>query len=107
MMMRPARGHRPKALLDRFRDVTEIVVGIAVILTVAYSAWRYWVQRGLAPGDDVSIAWCRADYARARTASDTAVVDLRTPVVRREQAPASLSCGELRRAGMLADHRRP
>ena len=52
--------------------------------------------------DDLAAAECRAAYGRAKTASDSAMVDRVRPVTSRAQATVAASCGTLRAAGTLA-----
>jgi hypothetical protein len=44
----------------------------------------------------VLASWCRAAYGRARTAAESAAVDLQQPVNDPNYAPARVTCRELR-----------
>ena len=52
-------------------------------------------------GDATAAAYCRAEYARAGTAADSALVDAQLPAFQRRDATARLTCGALRRSHRL------
>jgi hypothetical protein len=74
-----------------------IAITFVGILVVLYFGWR------LVPPDPVSVrsaaSICRRDYAAARTAADTAVIDDRGWRINYRSWRPIPSCGELRRAG--------
>ena len=51
--------------------------------------------------DDAAISLCRGAYDRARTAGDSAAVDLQRPVTSRDQATVALDCRTFRVTGRL------
>ncbi len=59
-----------------------------------------WWPRGV-PDHEFAAHLCASSYRRARTAIDTQVVDARRHVTSRAQATRALTCGEMRRTGML------
>jgi hypothetical protein len=56
----------------------------------------------IGPNEDVAIAQCRVDYARARNSAESLAVDGRQPVVSRTQASIALTCAARRKAGQLS-----
>ncbi len=74
-----------------------LLLGFALLL-----GWLQLRRDVTATGyDDVAVEFCRARYARAGTAADSAVVDLQRPIWSRTQAPAATTCASLRAAGKL------
>src|SRR5262245_909217 len=90
---------QPRALALR-EGFKRLAIVLAVVVAFAIMLWR---QRDLVdPPQQRSLAnLCRVDYARARSATDTAFVDGHKPAVSKLTAVASASCGQLRRAGAL------
>ena len=75
-----------------------VVIG-ALILAVLIWATRPWLTN--AGADAVAQSECTRDYARARTAADTAAVDLLVRGSSKAQGAAPVGCGVYRRAGKL------
>src|SRR5690242_14617953 len=103
-MLSEAEQLQRRARLRRFAlahgfKLTLIVIGLLGALGVLIR-WRMF-----APADAYNSAlvadWCRLGYQKAMTASDTARVDVREPVVSTRTAAAPISCGEVRRSGVL------
>ena len=82
---------------DRWRGSGLRYLLVGLLLLIAYATWQLAFRLNGAPDSAVVVAQCRADYARAYSARDSAIVDQRTPLVSREQAAAAMSCGFLRR----------
>jgi hypothetical protein len=100
-----SKDTRPRAeryaSLDRSERARKAAWILAVTLVVAVILWG---MRGKMFGTTsvaAIAAMCDANYAKARTASDTAVIDAQRPVPDPESAVARVSCGELRRAGSV------
>jgi hypothetical protein len=76
-----------------------IVLTFVVTFIVLYFGWR------LVPPDPVSVrsaaSICRRDYAGARTAADTTVIDDRVWEINYRSWRRIPSCGELRRTGKV------
>src|SRR4051812_34481234 len=92
-----ARGRRESRLRATPARVTLVLVGV-VLAVLAWTMRPYVTGSG---ADAVARAECVRDYARARTAAETAAVD---PLVRgggKVQGVAPVSCGAYRRAGLL------
>jgi hypothetical protein len=89
----------PEPLLARTARPLRIALGIllvaAIVATVVLR--QRWIPGGTA-GEEVAAAQCRAGYQRARTATDSAVVDAQRPIISREQATVARTCRELRLA---------
>jgi len=85
------------ALREGFK---RLAIVLAVIVAFAMMLWR---QTGpIEPLEQRSLATlCRVDYAKARSATDTAFVDGHKSAVNKLTAVTSASCGQLRRAGAL------
>jgi hypothetical protein len=74
---------------------------LAVVVFAAVITLLNLRQPGRVPGDAAAAEQCRAAYRSARTAADSASVDMRRPVVSRGHATVALSCGVMRVAGQL------
>jgi hypothetical protein len=72
----------------------------AVAITIGALA-LYGCRSGQSIADAEAAQFCRADYLRSRTATDSAAVDSRRPILSRGQASTALTCGAMRRAGWL------
>ena len=80
------------------RTWTGQIVGIFVVLAVIL----WFIQMRRAPMQLLERRDCQNAYAAARTAADSAAVDLRQPLGRdRPRGSGQLTCGHLRRAGLL------
>ena len=88
---------------QRFREVlgTILLVIFAVVLGVV-SIWQYHRRASAIGADPLSVSQCVAAYQRARTASDSAIVDLQRPINDRQQAANPRTCKQLRIDGALA-----
>ena len=74
--------------------------GALALLAGALLAFTYYQARH--PGfASVAAAECAREYARARTAADTAAADGHRPLTLRGQNPAAMTCGGLRVTGEL------
>jgi hypothetical protein len=78
---------------------------ILVILTAALVVGLLFWWQGRSPIDPLDrqaiASFCKADYAKARSASDSAMIDQRSPIVGRRTAAAHITCGQLRLTGGL------
>jgi hypothetical protein len=80
---------------ERWKVVAAVIVGVALL---AAAAWTMRYSEMVSNQRDIA-GLCQADYARARSAVDSQVVDRRRPIIDPEtDAPAGVSCGEIRRA---------
>ena len=95
---------------ERARRLRQYAIGDwtvrALILAAALAVvgLLLWWERGRAfdPIRRRAIAdLCGAEYKRARSAADTARIDLQQPVIDRLSALARISCGDLRRSSAL------
>ena len=68
-----------------------------IIVIVALILW--FVQMRKAPTNLLQRRDCERAYAEAHTASDTAAVDRRPPIL--GQATDTVTCGSMRRSGQL------
>jgi hypothetical protein len=84
-------------MLDRLKW---IIIGILALLVVA-SGLFLSLKPGQSTADWEAGQYCRANYRRAHTSSDTLIVDAQVPVLSRPQAGVALSCGAMRRARQL------
>jgi hypothetical protein len=93
--------HTRLASFDRQEKARRIFIVLSVLAVLGLLAW--WQGRSpIDPLDRRVIAsFCVVDYKKARSAAETANVDTRAPIVGRRTAVASITCGELRRAGQL------
>jgi hypothetical protein len=92
----------PEPLLARVARPLAIALGILLASAIlATAAFRQRRIPGGAVGEDVAATQCRAGYGRARTAADSAVVDVQRPIISREQATVARTCRELRLAAAL------
>jgi len=89
-----SRGLALREGFKRLAIVLSVIVAFAVMLWREPDPAEPLQQRSLA-------SLCRVDYAKARSAIDTAFVDGHRPVASTLRAVASASCGQLRRAGAL------
>jgi len=88
---------REVALREGFK---RLAIVLSVIVAFAIMLWRE--PDPVEPLQQHSLAsLCRVDYAKARSATDTAFVDGHKPVASTLRAVESVSCGQLRRAGAL------
>ena len=72
---------------------------LLIALGVLAAAWLgMWVIKA---NDRATVVICRAEYGRAKTAMDTAAIDLRRPFLGRKDAIGGPSCGLLRVQGKL------
>jgi len=93
--MEPPRETR----LESIRSALGVLfLVVLVIASLGVMLWHF--GRGEA-FDTTAIELCRQDYQRARTATDSAMVGERVPILSRGQATAAVSCGTLRAAGRL------
>jgi hypothetical protein len=84
-------------MLDRLKWV---VLGILAALVIV-SGLLLSRKPGQSGADWEAGQYCRANYRRAHTSSDTIIVDAQVPVLSRTQAGIARSCGAMRRAGQL------
>lgn len=75
-----------------------LVLVVLVIASLGVMLWHF--GRGEA-FDATAIGLCRQDYQRAKTATDSAMVAERVPIISRGQATAAVNCGTLRASGRL------
>ena len=83
--------------MGRFVGGAALVLALVAILAVAAVSLRR------AP-DTAALSLCRGAYQRARTARDSAAVDLQRPVTSRGQATVAVDCRTFRLAGRLGTH---
>jgi hypothetical protein len=89
----------PTERTDRRKRPSPFIMAITFVglFLMLYFGWR------LIPPDPVSVrsagSICRRDYAAARTAADTAVIDERVWEINHRSWRLMPSCGKLRRAG--------
>ena len=78
-----------------------VLKGAAFALLVVIALWS--VIRGRGPGgaNRVAAVDCRAAYQRARTATESSMVDRQTPIVSKGQAAFAKSCEMMRLDGDL------
>lgn len=74
---------------------------LAALLAVTLLSLYAWYITRVAGPDWTAAGVCRGYYARAASATDSAVVDAQTPVTSRGQASVAVRCGTLRTAGKL------
>ncbi len=72
---------------------TWVLLGVALAVGIAKLMTR--------AGDATGAAWCRAAYAEATMAADSAMVDSQVPVFQRRDASPRVQCGVLRTRGDL------
>ncbi len=79
-----------------------VLMSMAVIVVTAVLIWA-WMRDPPDPlNNSYAIQSCRADYQRARSNADTAIIDERMPVRDPEAPTPKVSCRELRMSGRLA-----
>jgi hypothetical protein len=76
------------------------VIGLLVLLVLA-TGILLSRRSGQSPVDWEAGQLCIANYKRAHTGSDSAIVDAQTPILSRGHASVALSCGTMRIAGQL------
>ena len=84
-------------------DKARLVAWVAFLIVVCVSGtflYVKWWRRGV-PDHEYAAALCRQNYAKARTATDSQVVDAQRPITSRLQANRALMCRQMRRTGML------
>jgi hypothetical protein len=94
------RDPQPRALALR-EGFKRLGIVLAVIVAFAVMLWRQQYAPVDPPQHPSLASLCRVDYAKAHSATDTAYVDGHKPAVSTLTAVASVSCGQLRRAGAL------
>ena len=77
-------------------STTAVVILVCLLVLI-------WLTNRCGP-DDVAAAECRAAYARAATARDSAMVDRMRPVTSRPQATVAVNCQTLRASGALGGY---
>ena len=83
---------------DWFGVTAFLVAALALCAGGVY--WEFF--RGRHPGIATMYAEeCRAAYARARTATDSAIIDVRRSASNTGKEPNAPTCGVLRRTGEL------
>jgi hypothetical protein len=97
---RPGKGPGSRTL------VIALVVAAAIIALLPLLVAR--THRLQTMGADLAevLDQCRARYAAAATAADTAAADAWQPALHGEQRPGDPACGRYRRRNMLAAPRR-
>jgi hypothetical protein len=79
-----------------------IVIGMTAIIVTIVLIWA-WMRDPPDPlNNPYAIQSCRADYQRARSGVDTAIIDERMPIGDPEDPAPKVSCRELRMSGRLA-----
>ena len=81
------------------RDVVLFTTAIALLALAVFAAINVIRGRGPLGPSAVAREECRNGYRRARTATDSAMVDAWTPVTSKQQAVFSKSCALMRRDG--------
>jgi len=73
-----------------------------MLLIAAAGVYLYaqWWRRGV-PDHEYSARLCASNYSRAQSAPDSQIVDAQRPITSRGQATRALTCGEMRRTGMI------
>lgn len=75
-------------------------IGIAVVLALIILLWiALYLGGRRGPGVNSAAEQCRAEYHRARTAAETAMVDRLRPISGRAGAGTALNCRTLRTSG--------
>ena len=83
---------------ERWKVLIGIVAGVAFLGALL---WRTMSHPLPIPGGTI-VEMCRTDFAHARSAAESLVVDARRPIVDPEvDVLANVACGELRRTGRL------
>jgi hypothetical protein len=78
-----------------------LLIAFAVALSTAVILWIS-MRHPLDPLNSPGVAQrCQANYARAQSSRDTAIVDVQAPVLDPETPTPKVTCGELRMAGRL------
>jgi hypothetical protein len=101
VLMRPQTGRLDRWLLALSETV---VPALLATVFIAFGAWLIWRQRvpSAYPLDTMrTVSECRASYAHARSALDSASIDRQVPISSKASAVAKVTCGELRRSGAL------
>ena len=87
---------------SRISDAAKLAVQVIALLLVLGVAGAVWFRRSVHPGFATNAAAeCRVAYRRARSASDTAIIDSRTPSTTVTRDANRPTCGTLRLAGEL------
>jgi hypothetical protein len=76
---------------------TSQIVGVFVVLAVIL----WFIQMRRAPVQLLERRDCQSAYATARTAAESAAVDVRQPLGSDRPDSLAQTCGDLRRAGRL------
>jgi hypothetical protein len=99
--MVPSKQAENEAFLRAERR-KRILISVAVIVVAAVLIWA-WMRDPPDPlNNSYAIQSCRADYQRARSDADTAIIDERMPISDPEAPTPKVSCRELRMSGRLA-----
>ena len=77
-----------------------MVIGLLALLVLA-SGFFLSRRSGQSSVDWEAGQFCVANYRRAHTISDSAIVDAQTPILSRGHASVALNCGAMRKAGQL------
>ena len=79
--------------------MTKQILGMAALLLVILVAYFLFQPKGL---DAIDGHLCAQEYARARSASESTLIDGRPPIRNRgrgELSTPNMTCGDLRRSG--------
>jgi hypothetical protein len=89
------------ASFDRQETGRRILIALSILTVVGLVMW--WQSRSpIDPPNRRAVAsLCLVGYKDARSAAETANVDIRTPIMDRRTDVAGISCGDLRRANHL------
>ena len=81
-------------------DLNKAPIFTVIVALAAFAVWAWW-KASPRRADVFLIEQCRALYAQARTAPDTARIDAIHPFERSRGNTEALYCGALRRSGEL------
>ena len=95
-----ANRSRPGATSRMRKDswYVGVIIGALTLASIIWATFPWFTRTGV---DAAAHLECERDYARARTAADTAAVDLVVRGRTKAQGAAPVGCGVYRRAGML------
>jgi len=88
------------AAFNRRERITKLAIWLAIVAFLIIYAWT-WRRRAPWENPGSVAVLCAERYHQARTLADTQVVDVAKPFIDKADLVASISCGELRRAGRI------
>ena len=96
-MLTPGARARPPGA--RFRTALWITFSLLLLILGAYLVSQWWP--GGVPDRNAAAQICMTRYARARMRVDTLAIDLQRPITPGVAPNRALSCGQMRRRGLL------